>query len=176
MSVSKNVKYELRERLWLIADEIEWMTLSDRAKSRYYEEWSKAEDIGGVLRCFMDQNRVRVYLKDSLMKGYTRDRMADPESVITALGLGDGQVIIELYAKPHGFKLVDGRVVCWGRADEWKSILMALHELSFGDSSNRSHAAVFRLSAGRFAEVSTRKMIADAATKLGIERVVWMLS
>lgn len=176
MSLSKNVRYELKERLWHIADEIDWMSLPDREKSRYYEEWSRDEEIGGVLRCLMDQNRVRVYLKDSLMKGYSRDRLADPQPVIDALGLEACPAIVESYAKPHGFRMEDGRVVCWGRAEEWKSILMSLHELSYGDNGRNSFAAVFRLSNGRFAQEPTRKMISDAAAKLGIDRVIWMLS
>ena len=65
-------------------------------------------------------------------------------------------------------------MICWGPADGWKTILMALHERTFDNSGSRPHAAVFVYSLGKFHELRARALVEDAANKLGVEKVVWL--
>ena len=148
--------------------------LSPADKSRYYEAWTKNLDIGGQLSRYIDQGQVRVYIKDTLLKDYMRSRLAASELPFRVLGIPGPVSITETYTKPHGRQLDDGRVICWGRAEDWKTILMAMHERAFSNSVTRPYAAVFLFSSRRFHEDHTRVPVADAAEKLGVEYVVWL--
>jgi hypothetical protein len=91
----------------------------------------------------MDSGKVRVYIKDTLLKDYAGHRLADDVAPLRALGFSSPFAEAEeTYVKPHGRRLLDGRIVCWGRAEDWKSILMALHERAYVRESARPHAAV----------------------------------
>lgn len=167
------IKDSIKDQLWEIADEIGWLNLGLADKSRYYEVWTSDPDIGGRLGMFMELGQVRVYIKDTLMKDYGRIRLADEKRPLRALGLSDA-TILEEYIKPHGRRMNDGRVISWGRADDWKSILMAVHERAYWASSATPFGAVFLLSTGRYHEARARSVVEDAAAKLGVQKVVWL--
>ena len=174
MIVPDTTRTALKEKLSQRADDLGWATLSPTDKSHHYEAWTKDPDIGGRLGRYMAQGQIRVYIKDTLLKDYTRSRLADPEQAFRVLGIPEAAHVVETYSKPHGRRLEDGRVICWGRGDDWKTILMALHERTFGNSHSCPHAAVFLYSLGRFHEMHARALVEDASTKLGIAKVVWL--
>ena len=174
MSVPSHVRKALRSRLWYLADQIGWLRLSSAAKTKYYEQWTRNPDIGGLLARYLDRGQIRVYLKDTLLKDYPRQRLADRSRPFRVLKLPHDTQTVETYIKPHGRRLEDGRVICWGRADDWKSVLMALHERTYKSPNLRPHAAVLVQSTGRFHQRPFRRMVQDAASKLGIEKAVWL--
>ena len=163
MSIPDTTRTTLKEKLWQRADNVEWATLSPMEKSHHYEAWTKDPEIGGRLGRYLGQGQIRVYIKDTLLKEYTRSRLADHKRPFRVLGIPDPAYVVEAYTKPHGRRLEDGRVICWGRADDWKTILMALHERTFGNSYSDSYAAVFLFSLGRFHEIHARVLVEDAA-------------
>lgn|GEM_PF-716083 len=176
--VPDEVRVGLRQQLWALADELGWATLAWTEKTTYYEAWTRDTKVGGLLGNYLDQRRIRVYIKDTLMKGYGRSRLADPESVLRVLRLACGadetaDVTLE-YERPHGRLLRDGRVIVWADAKDWKAVLMALHERAFSASPGRPFAAVLLSSSGRFQEEEFRKMAKSAADKLGVERLLWL--
>jgi hypothetical protein len=173
VNISARYRSEIRERLWAIADNIGWISMNPSEKSKYYEIWTRDPSIGGVLSRFMDKGQVRVYLKDTLLKDYSRVRLADPTRALRVLGLEEGIQVVEEYQKPHGRRLADGRVLCWGRADDWKAVLMAIHERAF-IALGRPFAAVLLFSDARFSSEPSRLVVESAAKKLGIERVIWL--
>lgn len=174
MSVPNRTRTALQEALWRRADDLGWANLSSSDKSHHYETWTKDAEIGGRLGRYMGQGQVRVYIKDTLLKDYTRSRLADHGRPFRVLGIPEASYVVETYTKPHGRRLGDGRVICWGRADDWKTILMALHERTFGKSHTLPHAAVFLYSVGRFHERQPRTLVEVAAKKLGIAEVIWL--
>lgn len=174
MSVPDPTRTAIKEKLWQRADDIGWATLSSTDKTHLYEAWTKDPKIGGRLGRYMGQGQVRVYIKDTLLKDYTRSCLADHERPFRVLGIPEAAHVVEMYSKPHGRRLEDGRVICWGRADDWKTLLMALHERAFGNSHSYPHAAVFLYSVGRFHEIHIRALVENAATKLGIAKVIWL--
>lgn len=179
MRVPNDVRIGLREKLWALADELGWSSLGWSEKSTYYESWTKDPEIGGLLGNFMDQRRIRVYIKDTVMKGYARSRLADPKRVMRVLGLeeeggnGDDLVITD-YERPHGRLLRNSRVIAWGDAKDWKAVLMALHERAYSVSEGKPFAGVLMSATGRFLEEDFREMVQDAASKLGVERLLWL--
>ena len=121
----------------------------------------------------VDPRRIRVYIKDTLLKPYARERLDDFASIAKALELGDALKAIRTHIKPHGRRLLDGREIAWSRASEWKATLMALHERCFGTKAT-PYAAVFLYSSSKVGDLASRPMIQDAATRLGIQRVLWL--
>lgn len=172
MNVPQHIRDEIRDRLWAEADRLNWSTLRAPDKSRYYSIWTETKDLGGRLAVFMDPRQVRVYIKDTLLKSYAREAMADEARPYRVLGIAEGALALESYIKPHGRLLDDKRQIAWSRASEWKATLMALHERSF--ARGKPHAAVFFESGARFATDSDRAVVTDAARKLGIERIIWL--
>lgn len=173
-SLPELVRYSIKEKLWLLADKIDWMSLQGPKKSHLYDEWVRSPEIGGVLSRYIDQAQVRVYLKDTLMKDYPRARLADSGRVLKILGIISGEGASQIYIKPHGMRLADGRVFSWGRAQEWKSIVMSIHERTFGQKTALAFAVVLSDASGKFHQPKTRQMVESAARKLGIGRVVWL--
>jgi hypothetical protein len=174
MSVPDKIRDELRSLMWDVADRIGWMNLPQAAKSTQYENWINDPKIGGILSRYISRGHVRTYIKDSILKDYASARIADDTRVFEALRVPRTVTVVERYTKPHGRRLADGRVICWGRADDWKSVLMALHERAYHDDVWRPFAAVLTQAVGRFHEPHIRGMIGDAATKLGVKKIVWL--
>ena len=173
MIVPAHIRSSVRERLWAIADHISWESLPARSKTAYYEGWARDPQIGGILEHYMDRHRVRVYLKDTIMKDHGHSLMADESRVFRVLNIDNNAPIAETYVKPHGRMLSDGKIICWGRADDWKNVLMAVHERST-EHSGKPFAAVLAFALGKFHQEHVRAMVTDAARKLGIERVIWL--
>src|SRR5690606_37460063 len=119
---------ELKERIRSEAEQLGWVYLSPTAKSRQYDNWSRDRDVGGLLERFVDRRQVRTYLKETLLREYAREHHMRFERPFRILGIPESAEIAESYEKPHGRRLSDGRVVAWGRATDWKSILLAVHE------------------------------------------------
>lgn len=174
MRIPESVRGGLRKRLWAEADRLDWADLAWHEKSAHYESWTENPEVGGLLSNYMDHRRIRLYIKDTIMKGYVRSRQADPGRPYRALGLEATSAVAEEHERPHGRRLKDGRIIAWGSADDWKLVLTALHERSFGLAKARPYAAVLMSSIGKYAQPDVRKMVQEAADKLGIERLLWL--
>ncbi|HZE58889.1 MAG TPA: hypothetical protein VE031_13620 [Chthoniobacterales bacterium] len=173
MSVPDNIREQLRCRLYELADEKNWMSLSVAEKSATYDAWTRDPAVGGVLSRFIRVSDVRLYLKDSLLKDYARQKQADDTLVNHVLGVS-GAEVLRADIKPHGRVLADGRVFAWGRANAWKTILMATYERAHNEPGGKAFGVVLTNAFGQFHQPSVRTLIETAASKLGIERVVWL--
>lgn len=172
MRVPVSVRNEIKEHLWAEADRLNWSALSATDKSRYYSVWTETESVGGRLGQYMDPRKVRVYIKDTLLKSYTRETSANPARVFRVLGIDEGAEVSATFIKPHGCLLSDGRQIAWSKAADWKVTLMALHERAFGNSE--PFAAVLTESSARFGMETQRAVVESAAEKIGIKRLVWL--
>ncbi|GAA5629273.1 hypothetical protein Brsp05_04574 [Brucella sp. NBRC 12953] len=172
MSVPDAVKREIKEMLWSEADRLNWPSLAAYDKSRYYGIWTEMEDVGGRLSQYMDPRKVRVYIKDTLLKPYTREASANHDLAFRVLGIGAEARSVASYIKPHGRLLDDHRHIAWSKASEWKATLMALHERAF--QHGIPYGAVLTHPGSKFSLEDDRRMVEAAASKLGIERVIWL--
>ncbi len=172
MRVPTSVRREIIERLWAEADRLNWSALSVADKSRYYSVWTETESIGERLGQYMDPRNVRVYIKDTLLKSYTREASANPARVFRVLGIYEGVEISATFIKPHGCLLLDGRQIAWSKAADWKATLMALHERTF--EQGEPFAAVLTESEAKFGIASQRAVVESAAEKIGINRLIWL--
>lgn len=173
MKVPDRVFRTLKDELYARADSMGWQTMNDRAKSLVYEGWIGEDKIGGVLSRYLAPGSVRVYIKDTIMKPYSRERIADPELALRLAGISSEAAMRETFIKPHGRRMSDGRVICWGLARDWKAILMSVFERSFDSPPELQHAAVLLYPRGRQADPVLRSIVEDAAKRLGVEKLAW---
>ena len=172
MTVPPDIRRNIKDWLWAEADRLDWSSLSTVDKSKYYTNWTKSERIGGKLSQFMDPRKVRVYIKDTLLKSYASGVSADPARVFRVLRVAEGSEPTRVFKKPHGCVLADGRHIAWSKARDWKATLMSLHERAFVEGT--PHAVVLAELGTGFNLPSRQAMVEDAARKLGIERVIWL--
>lgn len=170
-----DIRDRIRQKIWAKADELGWPRISDVERTIWYENWTKDKDVGGVLSHFMDARKVRVYIKDSLLKPYLRSRLQDGwEQVLLTIGMQQGVAsFIKSYDKPHGRQLPDGRIICWGNSREWKSILISVFERAYRIEVGIPYAAVFT-ETGKTMNAGTREMILTASQRLGVQHVAWI--
>jgi len=175
MAVPKEIRDRIQQKIWDKAKELDWSKLSDLERATWYENWSKEKDVGGALAHFMDARKVRVYIKDSLLKPYLRRRLEDgAEKVLSAAGLDHQAVAIKrTFDKPHGRLLFDGRVVCWGNSRDWKLIVISVFERAYRHDSGKPYGAVL-IETGQTTNDGVREMIKDAGAKLGVSHVLWI--
>jgi len=60
----------------------------------------------------------------------------------------------------------------WDRAYDWKSLLSALFERSYGCPDAELSALMFR-AAPHYVSASSRELVETAARRLGVSRCVW---
>ncbi|ESW93803.1 MULTISPECIES: hypothetical protein [unclassified Mesorhizobium] len=172
MSVPEKIRREIKEKLWAEADRLGWPSLSANDKSRYYGIWTETKDVGGRLGMYMDPRQVRVYIKDTLLKPYTREASASHDLAFRVLGIPASAKPVTTYIKPHGRLLDDDRQIAWSKASEWKATLMALHERAF--EFGTPYAAILTHAGSKFAEEEGRRVVESAASKLGVEKIIWL--
>lgn len=173
-AIPTTVRDALRDKLWAQCDDLGWMSLPDTERARYYELWTRDASIGGQLAHVMDARKVRVYIKDSLVKPYVRARLSLNEAEVwRLLGLTNLDRAAHVFIKPHGRRLENGRVIGWGRSRDWKSILMAVFERGRAHSSFSSFGVVL-LESGKTEADQTRSLVREAARRLGIDKLAWL--
>lgn len=170
-----DIRDRIRQKIWAKADELDWPRISDLDRATWYENWSKDKDVGGVLSHFMDTRKVRVYIKDSLLKPYLRSRLQDGwDKVLLAIGMDEREgAFKKSYDKPHGRQLLDGKVICWGNSRDWKLILISVFERAYQSNSATPYAAVL-VETGKTMNEGIREMILVAGRRLGLSQLVWL--
>lgn len=171
--IQPKIRDAIQVKLWAECDERGWMSLPYAERAPFYERWTKDPAIGGQLAHMMDPRAVRVYIKDTLVKPYIRERLLESEElVLSALEVEPATKATQRYIKPHGVRLEDGRVLCWGRSREWKSILLAVFER--GAASDASPFGAVLVESGQTDIPARRALVRDAATRLGVTRLEWL--
>jgi len=169
------IRDRLRQKIWSRADELNWSKITVLERAAWYENWSKDKEIGGVLAHFMDPRKVRVYIKDSLLKAYLRSGLQDEWSrVLLSLEIEkEAENHKKAYEKPLGRLLLDGKVVCWGNSRDWKLVLISVFERAYSTSAASPYAAVL-METGKTTDIGAREMIIEAGKRLGVSKVIWL--
>jgi hypothetical protein len=121
----------------------------------------------------MRQQNIRVYIKDTIMKPYGRERIKEAGPVFSLLGMPQDTVIVREYIKPHGRMLADGRIICWGFARDWKAVVLSVFERAWRAPMGKSYAAILMYASGKTTQPGERRLITDVSHRLGIERLLW---
>lgn len=169
--VPSHVRETAKRTLWADADRLQWDALTPMEKAKYYQQWTDS-DVGRSLAAHMDARAVRVFIKDTLLKDYSRHALKKhQEAVLRVCGRPADQIAAE-FIKPHGLRFQDGSQVVWGRADDWKSLLGAAFERTYGQEGGQASVIFFR-AAPRYTRKSSREMVDQAALRLGIGVTHW---
>lgn len=172
--IPDDVRDRLRHTIWTRAEELVWSSLTDGDRSNHYERWTRDSEIGGVLGHYMDPRKVRVYIKDSLLKPYERTRLSGTEcQILTSLSVPLDSEVSERYIKPHGILFSDGRIVSWGNSRDWKLIVMAMFERESLSPGSTAFGMVL-IETGKTAHSATRAIVREAAMRLRVRRVEWI--
>jgi len=174
-AMPSDIRDRIRQKIWAKADELDWPRITDVEHTAWYENWSKDKDVGGVLSHFMDSRKIRVYIKDSLLKPYLRSRLQDGwGQVLLSINMKESEAICKTsYNKPHGRQLLDGRIICWGNSRDWKSVLISVFERAYRINAGVSYAAIL-IETGNTTETGMREMILDASKRLGLHHLAWI--
>lgn len=174
MRLPDEVRDRIRDLLWERATDLGWSGLADNERSRHYEQWTRETAIGGTLAYYMDPRKVRVYIKDSLLKPYERARMSSTEQdILAVLDIDPTLGVAQRYIKPHGMRFIEDRIIAWGKSRDWKLILMAMYERTALNPGASSYGIVL-LESGNTADDSMRRLVRGAAMRLGIGRLEWI--
>jgi hypothetical protein len=174
MRIPDDVRDRLRDLIWARADKLGWSGLNDAERSRQYEQWTRDSEIGVTLAHYMDARKVRVYIKDSLLKPYERARLSGTEQqILGRLGIPAASEVAQRYIKPHGIAFADGKIVSWGNSRDWKFVLMAMFERAALRPGSTAHGTVL-IENGKTGDAATRNLVREAASRLGIERMEWI--
>ena len=171
MTIPDDVRKMIKARLWEAAEVLDWDSLTAKEKAQHYSQWTDSE-IGRALATHMDARAVRVYIKDSLLKGFSRQKLNEHEGLILRILGRDKADVVASFIKPHGFRFVDGSFVTWGRADDWKTVLGTTFERAHDYQDAQPVVVLFR-AAPRYVRPSSRGLVEEAAKRLGMARCVW---
>lgn len=172
--ISDDLREALRKELFRQCDEMDWANMSALAKSRQYTQWVESPDVGKRLEPFLEgKGGIRVYIKDTLLKSYHRSKQSSARIPLLHLGLDPATTHLRAFEKPHGLLLTGNRVVCWGRAADWKAILMATYERAYG--ANATPYGVALLDGGsKFQTEDDRRIVEEGARRLRIYQLKWV--
>ena len=169
MTLPTKIRLMVREEVWRLADEADWLTLPDAARTRKYEEWTSRSGDRGRPRSVRGREAGSCgTLKDSVIKPYTIARGSDPSRPFRVLGLAEGVSVAASYTKPHGRCLGDGRVVCWGQARDWKGVLLAAWERAYEQRGARPYGVVLTSAGGQWASEGLRARGEELRRRLGV--------
>ena len=174
ISVPHDVYKKIYERLSREADKIQFVHLTIPEKSRFYKIWTTDKYIVDLLSPFVPSERMHPYIKDSVLKIYAKSKKPKSDDILAMMGLSD-IVKEEEYIKPIGVRLIDGRVICWGLARDWKNVLLSVYERARSGNKGYISCAAFLLnSGGVYNHKEFRSLVCEASEKLGILEVKYL--
>lgn len=74
MKIPERVREELIERVFKLADQEGWMTNNRVENARFMDRLVADPQIGGILLNFMDEKKVRTYIKDGILNQYAKKK------------------------------------------------------------------------------------------------------
>ncbi len=170
MSDTKNT---VTQKVRKLADQHDWSRLSIDAKTKLYEEWTNDPEIGGALARVMEANRVRVYLKDTVIRNYARAQRPELLKLLNALSISCEDVS-KNYSRPTGVLCDTSSLYTLTMAKEWKIALMSAFERANEEGGVTQNKLFIREhNVGRFVDASYRALIEGAGRRLDID-IVWL--
>ncbi len=167
------IKRKITKQVHKMADEADWLHLNIPERQRHYEAWTADPQIGGQLSQVMPANRVRVYLKDTVLKQYSKTRRTPIIQLLNTMGT-ECQRVTHKFQKPEAILCDGSRLFTLAAAKDWRNALTSAFERAYELDSKQENVLILTdHTAGRFVDLSYRKVIEDAATRLEVS-VIWL--
>lgn len=168
----KEVRRTVARRVHEIANASDWAHLNITERKAFYEKWTADNNIGGMLRQIMPASRIRVYLKDTIIRDYTRALRPSLEGMLKNKNIDCGAT--KQFNKPKAILCDKKALYTLAAALEWKGALLSAFERAHEARALEINKVFFiQHSRDRFVDSSYRAMIEDAARKLGIS-IEWV--
>lgn len=167
--ILRNVKQLVSKK----ADEEDWLHLTIDQRRKLYEKWTNTPEIGGVLRTVIKPERVRVYLKDTIIGEYCRNSRTNIRDLVRAMQIPCEEVV-EKFIKPQALLCDSGYLYTISEAKDWKISLINSYERA----RERPSIIINKLflvnhATGKFVSRQYRSFIDDAGKRLGVQ-VIWV--
>lgn len=161
------------KRVHELADKADWIHLTIPERTALYTQWVKDPAIGGELAKLEGAERVRVYLKDTVMKRYMKAKRPELTVLLKQMSFRYKRVIKE-YEKPSAL-LCDGtRLYTLSVAKEWRIALLSAFERANHMSQLQENLVFFTDHAvDRYTDASYKALIENAAERLDV-KVHWI--
>lgn len=173
MAIPEETRQMVYERVWSKADSIGWNGLTITEKTEQYRNWAVSDEVGGVLSKYMDVERVHPYIKDSIIKAYSKSTSLSVDKALNLAGIqNDNHTVVEKFIKPFGVRLSGNDIILWGRAVDWKIVLLAMFEKTYGNDYIPK-CAILTNCFGKFDTTYFEGLINSAAAKFGIQSVIY---
>jgi len=171
--MSTEIIVSVTERLHKLADQANWIYLNITERKRLYEKWTDDPNIGGLLRQIMEPNRVRVYIKDSIMGPYSRGRRLNIHSLLNSMSISCENVT-KKFIKPQALLCNSSDLYTLSVAKEWKIAIMSAFErgVEIGELNNNRVFFIEHVTK-RFVDPSYRNLVEAAGKRLDVE-VQWV--
>lgn len=155
------------------ADEVDWLHLTIDQRRKLYEKWTNAPEIGGVLNTVIRPERVRVYLKDTIIGEYCRYSRTKIRDLVRAIKVPCEEVVEE-FIKPQAVLCDSHYLYTISEAKDWKiSLLNSYERASERPSINTNKLYLVNHATGKFISRQYRALIEDAGKRLNVE-VIWV--
>lgn len=126
-----NIRDEIHSRVFQLADDEGYLTNSRTQNANFIERLVQHPEVGRVLAEFMEDRKVRVYIKDAILNRYAKARRnVDPERLPTILADRIGGSVAKLEEDESVFLFCstngDFLVVGLGTLVKWETALRKL--------------------------------------------------
>lgn len=174
MTVPDDVRESLRRIVSERARSARWPGLTQSARTQLLDAWTADPIIGGSLESFMARSKVRSYIKDVLLRTGTRVSVRDGlETAMLRRASLSGHRVKRRLAKPGGVILENGKVITWGRAQDWKALILTAFERD-EQGLGPCAAIVLTEAAGHMATPNIQKIVEDACRRLEVPAPIWL--
>ena len=152
-----------------LADSIDWTHLTVSERQKYYELWTNDPQIGGTLSRILPSHRIRVYLKDTIMKSYSRKQRPAIVDLLSLMSVSY-EHISQTFVKPQAVLCDSNKLYTLVAAKEWKVAIMSAFERGSEVYKLKKNVVFFtEHTTGRFVDKEYRDLIDAAAKRLDVD-------
>lgn len=135
VKIPKDVMMSIREQVYIILDEVQYLSQDRKENGRVMERLVADPNIGGHVAEYVGKARVKTYIKDAVINRYAKEKTRPPADLsLTLEGVFGAKyqplVLPRSRSAASVFRSQSGRlaVVCCGRLLKWESALRKLLE------------------------------------------------
>jgi len=169
----KAILKQVEKRVFHLADKADWQHLTIDQRRLLYEEWTKDPKIGGLLKKMIEPERVRVYLKDTIMGNYSRSKRINIRDLLRSMSIPCRSITKE-FVKPQAVICDEVHLFTISDAKDWKvSLLNSFERARERPRTKTNKLFLVNHTSSKFVDIEYRRLIEEAGIRLIVE-IVWV--
>lgn len=171
----KAIKGDVTKRIHALADDLDWCHLSIPQKTRLYETWATDPTLGGQIAAVIGQEKVHMFIKDTVMRAYRRSKRTPLDLLLKNMGINH-EYLIRSYEKPYALLYDHTHLYTLTVAKEWRMAMLSAYERAAmaSEGVERNLMLVTDHRVDRFLDQSYKQLIQAAGERLDVE-VHWVM-